>query len=377
MTTPKLLAMLTKQEIAGQRAPRLAQGEAGGSRLGAEISPRTPPTSTGSSSSAGRQTLHRPPPAGLQPHAGRGHRHPARLRLGPRVGRLFGLVTHDSRLFETEPAQALEVLREADRRLSTVPDSPMLFVEYASGIAPLAFASVFEQLRRAEEGERLHRRGARGHPGLSARLRRDRPARPRHLHPPAGDPRPRAASSTRSRPRSSKALPTVLSLVERLTSLGKPVHFHLHDGHPLSPLSPYGVADHLAFLQPIRLPFNRPGEGQMLSGMFRPAGLRTIVRAALAKLPSKRVSFMLEIHPRPAVSRSASTPPLFSHWADTTNAERMNYWLENLVRTSMMVRATCPASSVKPSGEALRCRAESPTRSARRRPSVRGRSRGR
>ena len=45
-------------------------------------------------------------------------------------------------------------------------------------------------------------------------------------------------------------------------ALGKPVHLHLHDGHPLWTHSPFGISDHLSFLDELpigglvpRLPF--------------------------------------------------------------------------------------------------------------------------
>src|SRR5436305_461690 len=72
---------------------------------------------------------------------------------------------------------------------------------------------------------------------------------------------------------------TVLDVVENLGALGKPVHFHLHDAHPLSTFSPFGVSDHLSFLAEIPLRFDYPGR-RSLPLMFGPPGLGRIVAKA-------------------------------------------------------------------------------------------------
>lgn len=45
------------------------------------------------------------------------------------------------------------------------------------------------------------------------------------------------------------ALPVACEIIREVGRLGKPVHFHLHDGHPSSPYSSYGVSDHLSFFR--------------------------------------------------------------------------------------------------------------------------------
>jgi hypothetical protein len=122
------------------------------------------------------------------------------------------------------------------------------------------------------------------------------------------------------------ALPTVLDLIDALGKLRKPVHFHLHDGHPLSTFSPFGVSDHLSFLMEMPLGFEYLGR-RSVPLMFDRAGLQQIARKAVKAIGRERVSFTLEIHPTSGRLPLGDAAPLFNHWIDKTNAERMNQWL--------------------------------------------------
>jgi len=131
------------------------------------------------------------------------------------------------------------------------------------------------------------------------------------------------------------ALPAVLQLTRSVGRIGKPLHFHMHDGHPLKA----GIADHLSFLGVMPIPFEFRGR-QSLANMFGVAGLAQIVSEVLAVCGCDRATFTLEIHPtqgRLALDDAAS---LFAHWRDTTNAERMNHWLSMLVE-NQQVLLTC------------------------------------
>ena len=133
------------------------------------------------------------------------------------------------------------------------------------------------------------------------------------------------------------ALPEVLVLIERLARLGKPLHFHLHDGHPLSTFSRFGVSDHLSFLQPVRLPFAYR-DSNLVYGMYGISGLHEILRTALAGLPGGDLSFLLEMHPMDGLTPLREHAGLFTHWRDTTNAERMNYWLDTVLQNAALAR---------------------------------------
>ena len=68
------------------------------------------------------------------------------------------------------------------------------------------------------------------------------------------------------------ALPTVLELIRRLGAIGKPVHFHLHDGHPLIA----GLPDHFSFLTQVPVPFTYEHR-HSLPPLHGPAGLAAII----------------------------------------------------------------------------------------------------
>ena len=126
------------------------------------------------------------------------------------------------------------------------------------------------------------------------------------------------------------ALGDVLEVTRAIGRLGKHVHFHLHDGHPLVP----GLADHFSFLTRLPIPFSYQGR-RSLSMMYGPSGLASIVSAAIEACP-QGASFTLEIHQVEGRLPLADAAPLFPHWRDTTNAERMNYWLSVLSDNAML-----------------------------------------
>jgi sugar phosphate isomerase/epimerase len=134
-----------------------------------------------------------------------------------------------------------------------------------------------------------------------------------------------------------QALPSVITLIKKLKPLNKHIHFHLHDGHPLSVISPYGLSDHLSFFEkiPIQLEYNG---NFFLNPMFGEFGLSEIVGTSLEWIKRENLSFTLELHPsgrRRVIDKEAY---LFQHWKDLTNAEIMNDWLWELSRNSCLVK---------------------------------------
>jgi hypothetical protein len=133
------------------------------------------------------------------------------------------------------------------------------------------------------------------------------------------------------------ALPHVLEVTRSIGRLGKPVHFHLHDGHPLVP----GLRDHFSFLTRLPIPFDYQGR-RSLDMMYGPGGLASVVSAAIDACPPQGVSFTLEIHQVEGRLPLADAAWLFPHWRDTTNAERMNYWLSVLSENAMLMADGIP-----------------------------------
>jgi hypothetical protein len=334
----KLLAMLIKQGIEGDDALlRLAQARLQEAGLGAEFYPESP-------DHLDQMLAFRPAGHPCTVHLPRGImllQPEARDRVMDfarhAAGQVHGLIVHDHGQFAQREEETIAAFGEISRRLAEIPAAPVLFVEYAAGLWPNDFAALFEKtaaLARVSAcidishvGIQVCRNAyARVYPGVDVCSLKSAPDLMERL------PGIQAAVA--------EALPAVIALVRRLARLGKPLHFHLHDGHPLSTLSRFGVSDHLSFLQEIRLPAPYLGR-QLLPGMYGPAGLRSIIQAAHAGLPPEQLTFMIEVHPQEGRSPLGAHAPLFNHWKDRTNAERMNYWLDMLLQNATLLRDAC------------------------------------
>jgi len=257
------------------------------------------------------------------------------------AGRVYGLVVHDQPELVSRPSEYLAAVHQMNRLLEGLPDSPWLFVEYAVGLDPDLFAQFAEaeaSLRCVSVCVDVGHVGIRQTRAAFSRLHPGREVcdlKPNHPELPA-----LAADVQQA---TASALPTVQQLIERLGRIGKPVHFHLHDGHPSSTFSPYGVSDHLSFRTEIPVPFAYHGRHE-LAPMFGPAGLGRIIHAALEALGRERLTFTLEIHPPPGRRPLGDAAHLFNHWRDRTNAERMNHWLAVLGENQALVLEAVKAS---------------------------------
>jgi len=249
------------------------------------------------------------------------------------AGRVRGLVIHDHADMVWHREDAVRAAREIDSRLANIDRCPMLFIEYAVGLEPDAFAGFFASIR---DLARISACIDVGHVGI-----RQARAAYSEIHPgqdicalKSQDALPPQVMADMEAAVSA-ASASVFDLVERLGAPGKPVHFHLHDAHPLSTFSPFGVSDHLSFLGEIPLRFEYRGR-RSVPLMFGPAGLGRIVAKAIAAIGD--VSFTLEIHPTAdRLPLSDDAEPLFGHWRDKTNAEQMNHWLSVLARNHALL----------------------------------------
>jgi len=81
----------------------------------------------------------------------------------------------------------------------------------------------------------------------------------------------------------------------------------------------------------------------VLPPLFGPVGLYRVVKAALATASAGSVTLTIEVHaPVPAERRPLGEHErLFAHWRDRTNAERMNYWLDQLLLNATLLREAC------------------------------------
>jgi hypothetical protein len=240
------------------------------------------------------------------------------------AGRIYGMVIHDHADLISRAEDFVRAAQAVESGLAPIRKCPLLFVEYAAGLEPRMFARFFESVRDLAHVSACIDVGHVGikqtrstfanmHAGEDVCALKNQPSKI-----------PEMISDIETAVGS--ALPTVLDLIEAIGKIGKPVHFHLHDGHPLSTFSPYGVSDHLSFLMEMPLHFDFRGR-RSVPLMFGRAGLNQIVKKAVQSIGRERASFTLEIHPLPGHLSLGDAAPLFNGWLDKTNAERMNHWL--------------------------------------------------
>jgi hypothetical protein len=232
---------------------------------------------------------------------------------------------------------------DLNARMEAIQNGPILFIEYAAGLEPDDFVKFFEAIGSLK---RISACIDVGHVGI-------RQIRAAYARLPAGDDicalkgKESEMSGAIEDVQSSieYALPAVLGLIQTLGAIGKPVHFHLHDGHPLSNCSPFGVSDHLSFLTEIPLGFEYLGR-RSVSPMFGPSGLDRIISTS-AKCVA-RASFTLEIHPCFHRRPLGDVAPRFAHWREKTNAEQMNHWLWTLAQNHALLLALLERHAADP-----------------------------
>jgi len=246
------------------------------------------------------------------------------------AGRVAGLVVHDKREMGAQTDRLVAGLRELNARLCRRPGGPLVFLEYAAGLDREWFVEVAERLQDAERVSCCIDVGHIGLRQVTARFGDRHPGLDLKKLGPADHRVPDLVADIQDAVGS--ALPHVLDVTRSLARLGKHVHFHLHDGHPLVP----GLRDHFSFLTRLPIPFSYQGRWS-LDMLYGPAGLASIVSTALGACTPQRVSFTLEIHQVEGRLPLADAAWLFPHWRDTTNAERMNYSLSVLAENAMLL----------------------------------------
>jgi hypothetical protein len=242
-----------------------------------------------------------------------------------------GLVVHDQKAARDNFEAYLDALRDLNRKLLRKKTPVRLFVEYAVGLEPDQFCSVIEA---AADLPAISACIDIGHVGIR-RARQVYELRfPGHrltAHE-AGDPETfKHLAEVEDAVLSAMAV--TLDMIRRLSALNKPLHFHLHDGHPLVE-NHYHVPDHRSFLDRPRL--TAPDDSRIeLDTLYGPEGLHAVVETARQHLEEEKLTFTLEIHETlEALQLDPQAEFLFAHWADRTNAERMNHWLDLLKRNA-------------------------------------------
>lgn len=183
------------------------------------------------------------------------------------AGRISNLIVHDSPEiagYFDDYVDGLRVLNEGLRRIE---DAPFVYVEYASALEPELYIHLFRTIQGLE---RVSSCIDTGHLGLwraKAAYAEKHPGKNIFLLKRRLSELSAAMEDIQSAVRSS--ITTVVQVIEELAMLQKPLHFHLHDGHPLSTFSPYGISDHLSFMTEIPVPFQFEGK-ELIRTMFGP-----------------------------------------------------------------------------------------------------------
>ena len=164
-------------------------------------------------------------------------------------GRLLGLVIHDQPEMAgriPEVVSAMNRVTKTERHL----DGPTVFLEYAAGMEPERFVELAQQIVDIQGASvcidighigirESRRRLAQIHTNLDIDTLRKEAGRA-----------PELISDVQSAIRSSRQ--GVLDMIRAIGKIGKPLHFHLHDGHPLI----RGLPDHFSFLSRLPVPVN-------------------------------------------------------------------------------------------------------------------------
>jgi hypothetical protein len=248
------------------------------------------------------------------------------------AGRVFGLVVHDNDEMGTQTDALVSALRQMDVRLRQLSDAPHLFLEYAVGLEPAWFVEVAQRIQDTEAVSCCLDVGHVGVRQACAAFNRAHPGIDLRSLDPADDRLPDLTEDIQEAVASA-----VLEMTHAIGRLGKHLHFHLHDGHPLV----RGLPDHFSFLTRLPIPFSYAGR-RSLSMLYGPTGLAAIVATALDACGLQKLSFTLEIHQVAGRLPLDDATGLFRHWRDTTNAERTNHWLAVLTQNAMLVDGSIP-----------------------------------
>jgi hypothetical protein len=276
------------------------------------------------------------------------HRNEIRHFAAALAGRAEGLVVHDQANWLERESDVRSALLKLDAALGAIRSAPAVFVEYAAGLPLDWFLALAEHMRKlssvnicVDVGHVLmfatHRRFQRFSPGIDFwSLPRDVEQAPVWL----------------SRLDVAMKLGTtdLLSTIQHIVELGGPIHFHLHDAHPLSLLSRYGVRDHLSFLQKVPVAPSVHPDG-IVDTMLGPRGLSEIVRRLPGASRVEQITLTLEIHPTAEGAMQSLGPhaELFEHWTDLTHAEVTNAWLSTQAENAELVRQRWLELHSKPS----------------------------
>ncbi len=254
--------------------------------------------------------------------------------LARRFGnRVCGFVVHDRAAMPHRLGELAQAGAQLSRAL-TASGTASLFLEYAAGVTLEEFVAVGDALAPFDQvGLCIDV----GHVGLREVRRRFADLAPHVTTDVADlrtdDPRLPALLDTVTAAMAA-GLPAVESLTAALAEQTNPVHYHVHDGHPLVP----GLSDHFPFQWRLPIPFSWNGLAS-LATLYGVTGLARILQAAGERISPERLSLTLEIHQGfGRLDLDPQAAPLFAHWSDLEAAERQNGWLAVVTESAELVR---------------------------------------
>lgn len=247
------------------------------------------------------------------------------------VGGLRGFTLHDSRRYTEEREAFLEAARRLGDVLERAPGRPTLFIEYVHSDPLDVYRDKMSWLL---DVPCLAPCVDAGHVAVEV-CRQELQRRLPNVDQDALEP-------------GTPGLPDIVEEVQGVVEMAREkaveyvgaflamkwekIHFHCHNVHPLSRLSPWPIRDHLSFLQQIALPFPFRGR-RVVDGAFNLAGVGRLHSRLLRGAKKCDVSVMLEIHRQPGRLPLGPDADLFSHWEDLTHAEEMNFHLELIAQS--------------------------------------------
>lgn len=253
------------------------------------------------------------------------------------VGKIHGFVLHDQQHAHTHQREYLDALNDLASALKTIQGTPIIYIEYASDLNPNAFIDIFS---KSDASQSIGVCMDIGHIGTYAARQSFFQKHPGIDICSLSPYHPQLSTYIEALQHALEdALPLCHWTIDRVSELNRPLHIHLHDGHPLWTQSPFGVCDHMSFLDVVPIPFQYRG-ARYLKTLYGIESLQSIVGRARRKILRNRLTMTLEIHPQMGrLPLTESDRPPLRHWKNIEEAERMNYWLEILIRNANLTRS--------------------------------------
>ncbi len=247
-----------------------------------------------------------------------------------------GYILHDTAYYRENSEAGLDLIRLLSRKLEGK-TSGVVFLEYAAGLPFELYYAIAEKISNLSNIGICIDIGHIAIKAIGIELSKVLPAQDLRTLKPGADLNYDKYKLVAQAVEAGRKF--ALEFIEQLTGIGNYVHFHLHDGHPLSTFSPYGVRDHIPFFWEIPTYLSEVGA---VGGLYGVAGLRRILSLALANIAAEKLSLTLEIHPQPGLKElTAENLGYFSEWQDLINAKAMNFWMDLVIQNCMITRDLC------------------------------------